>query len=479
VSIVRKHSWDFDVAIVGGGSAGYAAARTVSGFGLKAVVIEGGEKVGGLCILRGCMPTKALLYAAEVKHLAGIAMAWGVKTGKVGVNFRKVMARKNAVIEDFADYRRKQLNEGKFRFIRATARFVDGHTLELNPGGRLTAASIVISTGSVVSPSPLKELDKVGYLTSDTALELDRLPRSLIVLGGGAVGMEFAQCFSRFGVNVSLVQRSPHVLRCFDFDATEVIEKVFQREGIEVYTGTKLLGARRAGRAKEVMFKQGGKIKRVQGEEILFALGRKPNTDSLGLERAGVRLNSGLIEVDAGMRTSVPHIYAAGDCLGMDEIVHIAVQQGEIVGNNIAQPHRLRETDSRLLIEIVFTEPQLGFVGLTERKARAAGIPYIAAKYTFDDHGKSLIMEAKDGFVKLLANPKSGEIIGGACAGPVGGELLHEVVVAMSKRMTVHELAATPHYHPTLAEIWTYPAEELAAMIKMPSKRRIKVQEHY
>jgi pyruvate/2-oxoglutarate dehydrogenase complex dihydrolipoamide dehydrogenase (E3) component len=165
------------------------------------------------------------------------------------------------------------------------------------------------------------------------------------------------------------------------------------------------------------------------------------------------------------MRTSAPHIYAAGDCTGPHEIVHVAIQQGETAAHNIMKPKTLRRLDYRLLLAVVFTEPQVASVGLTERQAKADAKEYLAASYPFNDHGKSLIMEAKDGFVKLLADPRSGEILGGSCVGPVGGELIHEIVAAMAKRMTVAELAAVPHYHPTLAEIWTYPAEELAERI--------------
>ena len=168
------------------------------------------------------------------------------------------------------------------------------------------------------------------------------------------------------------------------------------------------------------------------------------------------------------MQTNLPHIYAVGDCTGRHEIVHIAVQQGEVAGNHVAHPERMKEMDYRLLTEVIFTDPQIAAVGLTEKKAQKRNIPYLAASYPFNDHGKSLIMEAKDGFVKLLANPETGEIIGGCCVGPYGGDLIHEIIAAMHKRMTVHELAAMPHYHPTLAEIWTYPAEELAE--KIPAK---------
>ncbi|PWU16862.1 MAG: hypothetical protein C5B50_12455 [Verrucomicrobia bacterium] len=287
------------------------------------------------------------------------------------------------------------------------------------------------------------------------------------------------------------------------------MEGVFGGEGITVYTGTKLLDAHCVGNQKEIVFEhranevqsprskvqspdrpslrvghqlqssraevqsqdgpslrdgRSGTV-RVQADEIFFALGRIPNIASLGLEKAGVQLEYNRIATNSRMQTSVPHIYAAGDCAGLHEIVHIAVRQGEVAAHNIANPERPKEMDSRLLIEVIFTEPQIATVGLTEKRADVENIPYVVASYPFIDHGKSLIMEAKDGFVKLLADPIGGEILGGCCVGPQGGELIHEIVAAMSKRMTVQELAEMPHYHPTLAEIWTYPAEELAEKV--------------
>ena len=455
---------DFDVAIIGGGSGGYAAARTTACEGLKTVVIDGADELGGLCILRGCMPTKALLYAAEVMHLASHPEAWGIRS-EVTFDFAKVMARKDAMVREFADCRAQQLTNGKFELIRAMARFTDPHALELGDGRKITASHFVIATGSRVAPSPLPQLNEVGCLNSDTALELTKLPRSLVVLGGGAVALEFAQFFARFGAKVTLIQRSPHVLHEMDSDAAAVIEEVFRREGITVYTGTKLLDARKIGALKEVFFQHEGETKRVLAEDIFFALGRVPNVASLALDKIGAQLEFGRILTNAQMQTTAPHIYAAGDCTGLHEIVHIAIQQGEIAAHNILHPDRTKSMDYRLLTEVVFTDPQIASVGLTEKRAHVRNIPYLTAKYPFNDHGKSLIMEAKDGFVKLLAEPHTGEIIGGACVGPAGGELIHEIIAAMHKRMTFHELAAMPHYHPTLAEIWTYPAEELAAQV--------------
>ena len=460
---MRMKSYDF--VAIGGGSAGFNAARVAASLGLNTAIVDGARELGGLCILRGCMPTKALLYAAEVMHLVRHPQAWGIRTEDASFNFAQVMARKDALIKEFADYRAQQLNAGKFKFVRARAHFVDAHTLQLSNGERLCARNIILATGSRIAPTPLPQLDTLDYLTSDTALKLKRLPHSLIVLGGGAVAVEFAQFFARFGVAVTLIQRSSRILHEFDEDAALELEKVFRREGISVYTGTKLLDARRLANHKEIVFSHEGKTVRVHGEEVFFALGRHPNLSGLELEKVGVTIEHTRIVTNARMQTTVPNIYAAGDCTGLHEIVHIAVQQGEIAAHNIARPDHPREMDYRLLTEVIFTEPQIAAVGFTEKSAGVENVPYIAASYPFGDHGKSLIMEAKDGFVKLLADPIMGEIIGGCCVGPHGGELIHEIIAAMHKRMTVQELAAMPHYHPTLAEIWTYPAEELAEKI--------------
>lgn len=462
---LETKQFEFDVAVIGGGSGGYAAARTAAARKLRTVVVDGAHALGGLCILRGCMPTKALLYAAEVRHLARAATLWGMKPSPALFDWSAVMARKDAVIKDFADYRAGQLNAGKFELIRAHARFLDPHTIELSNGRRLTAAHFVISTGSIVGPAPLPELSQVGYLDSDAALELKELPQSLIILGGGAIAVEFAQLFARFEVEVTLIQRSEQLLKDFDPDSAAAVQACFRREGMKVLTGTRLMGARREASRKVVSFLQAGSQHEVSADEILFALGRTPNTASLDLEKAGVVTEKGRIATNRRMQSSVPHIYAAGDCTGPHEIVHLAIQQGEIAAHNIAAPGAPREIDYRLLISVVFTDPQLASAGLTEKAAKETGISYLTASHPFNDHGKSIIMGAQEGCVKLLADPKTGEILGGSCVGPSGGELIHEIVVAMAKRMTVHELAATPHYHPTLAEIWTYPAEELADQI--------------
>lgn len=465
--MLANGSQDCDVAVVGGGSAGYAAARVCAAGGLRTVVVEGGRDVGGLCILRGCMPTKALLYSAEVAHLARHASIFGIQSKSVAIDYEAVVRRKDRLIQDFAQYRKAQLEDGRFGFVRSTARFLDPHTLELADGCKLTARHFVLATGSTISPPPLESLKEAGYLTSDDALILRKVPASLVVLGGGAIALEFAQFFSRMGSKVTLIQRSPQLLRDEDPETAESIQHALAREGIVIHTGTQLLGAERGGVGKRIRFGKAGGEFQVDAEEILVALGRQPNIDGLALEKAGVETPQGRIGVDDRMLTSAPHIYAAGDCVGLYEIVHIAIQQGETAAANILG--RDRRMDYRLISSIVFTDPQVARVGLTAKEATARGIPHLSASYPFNDHGKSMIMEALDGFVRLLAHSETGEIIGGACVGPVGGELIHIIVAAMHKRMTVHELAAMPHYHPTLAEIWSYPAEELADAIPIPT----------
>lgn len=466
----KTHSFDYDVAVLGGGSAGYAAARSTAAAGLRTVVIEGGNALGGLCILHGCMPSKALVYAAEVLHLARISKTWGLRIPKAGFNFKAVMARKKAMVEEFARYRRHELQNGKFRLVRARARFIDPHTVSLSDAAEhspqcLTAKYFVISTGSVAAPAPLPELQEIGCLTSDDALALPQLPKSLIVLGGGPVAVELAQFFCRFNVKVTVIQRGEHLLRGCDPDAAIALQKVFQREGVRLFTNTKLRGAFRTGVEKGIVFQSGKRTKRVAAAEILLALGRIPATAGLGLEGIGVKTEYGRIMTDDLMQTSVPHIYAAGDCTGPHQIVHIGVEQGEIAARNIIHPARKTRIDYRLLCGVVFTDPQVATAGLTEGRAAELNIPYLVASHPFNDHGKAMIMGAKEGFVKLLADRGSGEILGGACVGPSGGELIHEIIAAMYHHMTVAELAAMPHYHPTLAEIWTYPAAELAAKI--------------
>jgi pyruvate/2-oxoglutarate dehydrogenase complex dihydrolipoamide dehydrogenase (E3) component len=373
-----------------------------------------------------------------------------------------LLARKDALIADFAGYRRRQLEDGRFQLLRGAARFEDAHTLHVEGHGPLTAGRFVVATGSVMAPPPIPDLAALGCLDSDAALRLDRVPASLVVLGGGPVALEFAQYFARLGSRVTVIQRGPHLLSAMDADLGEELARALEREGIRVLTGTRLTGADGSPGLRRVRFERAGIAEAVEAEAVFNGLGRRPATSGLGLERAGVRLRaSGHVECDATQRTSAPHIYAAGDCCGPLEVVHVAIQQAEVAARNLLSGDGREEMDDRCRLVGVFTEPGVAVAGMGEREAQRQGRQVKVARYPFNDHGKSMILGCQEGFVKLVADAGSGELLGGACVGPQACELIHEVVVALAARMTAAQLARVPHYHPTLSEIWTYPAEDL------------------
>jgi pyruvate/2-oxoglutarate dehydrogenase complex dihydrolipoamide dehydrogenase (E3) component len=463
---------NYDFVIIGGGSAGYAAARTAAGAGLKTAVIEGGRDVGGLCILRGCMPSKSLIESANRFRAIGHAPEFGLQVENARFDTAKILARKRRLIDEFAEHRRQQLKEGEFDFIRGTGSFIDKTTVRVRDleGGEhtVTAKAFLVSTGSEISFPDIPGLSTAGCLTSDDVLELERIPESLVVLGAGPVALELAHYLRAFGCRITIVQRSAQIARGFDEDAAKVVEQSFRKRGMNIFTKTKVLQVESNGTTSRVIFEHEGIRQTVEAAAILNALGRKPKVARLGLENVGVELADGAIAVNAHQQTSAPTIFAAGDCCGPFEIVHIAIEQGERAARNavrlLQNDPGLESVDYRLKLYVVFTEPQVAVVGLSEFEAKAKNIDYLVASYPFCDHGKSIIMDEMEGFVKLVADKSTREILGASVVGPDASELIHEVVVAMRFHASAGQLATTPHYHPTLSEIWLYPAEELAGI---------------
>ena len=461
----------FDFIVIGGGSAGYAGAATAALLGLKVAVIEGGTEVGGLCILRGCMPSKTLLESGHRAEAIRGAGEFGLRAEYLGADGGAIRARKRRLIGEFADYRRGQLESGRFEFIRGAASFTDAHHVEvrLHDGGLrlLEGRAFLIATGSVITTPPIPGLMETGFLTSDQVLDADHIPESVIVLGGGAIALELASFYAGVGSRVTVIQRSAQVLREMDADVAEALVEALEKRGIRVIRDTALCGVRREGAKKRVEFTHAGQDDTVEADEILCALGRKPNLDGLALERAAVATVKGGIDTDAHQRCGAPHLFAAGDVCGPYEIVHIAIQQGELAARNAARvlgklDGTLETLDYALKLFAVFTHPEVATVGLTERECAEQGIAFTAAKYLFADHGKAMVRGATDGFVKLIVARDTRRILGAACVGLEASELIHEIVVAMHFGATAGDLARVPHYHPTLSEIWTYPAEELA-----------------
>lgn len=457
----------YDFICIGGGSAGFNAARLAASLGRKAAVIDGAKDLGGLCILKGCMPSKTLLYTAEVLHHARTAAKFGLTVRSAQADMKAVHARKKRIIGEFADYRVQALHSGKFDLFRAYAKFEDAHTLALSTGERLRGKFILIGTGSKVSVPPIPGLAAAKFWTSDDVLELDFLPESVIVLGGGIVACELAQFLNRMGTRVVLVQRSRNILRDHSEAASTVVQKAFVDEGIELFAGTQIQGITQDARGTTVKFLHDGKIVTRRAAHLFNALGREPNTQGLDLHAACVRARpNGRIMINRWQQTNVPHIYAAGDCSGPAEIVHIAIQQAELTVRHAFQLKPIKPVDFSLLLNVVFTDPQLATVGRLESQLQESGVEYLTASYPFDDHGKSILMEAKYGYVKVIAEPKRGRILGAEIVGKDAGELIHCFSVAMAQRGTVFDMLRAPWYHPTLAEIITYPLEEIADKLR-------------
>ena len=455
----------YDFVAIGGGSAGYNGARAACAHAGRVALIDGAPELGGLCILRGCMPSKTLLHVAEVLHQARHGDRLGLQIPSAVPDMKRVAERKRRIIADFADYRVKQINSGKYEVHRSQAHFVGPHEVELADGRRLTADRFLIATGSVVNTPPIPGLREVRAWTSDDVLDLDFVPESVIVLGGGIVAAELSQFLVRMGSRVTLIQRSPNILSHHSVESASVIETALRDDGIELLTGTHLKEVEFDGSEYTVRFTEAGQPRVRRALHLFNALGRRPNTDGLNLEAAGVdRLLGGQIRTSPYQQTSAAHIYAAGDCAGPNEIVHIAIAQAEVaVKHAFGKP--AEPVDYSKQIDVVFTDPPLAGIGLSAAKLDSLGIDHVSASYPFNDHGKSILMEAHHGYVRIFADRSYGRILGAEIVGHDAGELIHIFGPVMAMNGTAADMLKAPWYHPTLAEILTYPLEEIVEQV--------------
>ena len=463
----------YDLLVIGSGSAGFNAARVAVSLGKRVAIVDSAPQLGGLCILKGCMPSKTLLYSTEILHLAQKGKTFGLRIPTATVDMKALHARKKKIIGEFADYRSQALESGKYDVYRSHARFLDPHTVALADGRTLTAEKFLIATGSKVSvPATIPGLATTPFWTSDDVLDLDFIPESVIVLGGGIVACELAQFLRRIGAKVTQIQRSKTILKDYSPAASEVVQQAFRDEGIALHTDTHLdkISGDAAGVA--VKFTCGGKTLTRRARHLFNALGREPNTDSLHLAEAGVQLTpAGRVQVNRWQQTTARHIYAGGDVCGPYDLVHLAVAQGELAARHAFGVKGLKPIDPALLLSVVFTEPALASIGEQERELTARGEKYLVATYPFNDHGKSILMEANYGYVKVIAEPQRGRILGAEIVGPPAGELIHIFSGPLAMKATVFDLLRAPWYHPTLAEILTYPLEEIGEQIKKPPQK--------
>ncbi|MHB8432415.1 MAG: dihydrolipoyl dehydrogenase family protein [Candidatus Tyrphobacter sp.] len=484
---MTQHS--YDLVVVGAGSGGYAAARTARELGASVALVDKGP-LGGLCILRGCMPSKALLASSDALYDAREARAIGIDAGNATQDVPFIAARKRGLVRSFAEYRIDGI--ATFPLYEGSASFVSAHELRVchhdaassrhpeHVEGRhtiLQAKSFIIATGSVVAPPVVPGLAEAGYLDSDAVLELERIPKSVIVLGGGYTACELGQFLSRMGARTTMVVRSA-LLSHSDEDVSDTLEAAYREDGIEIVKGARLDRVERRGTEKIVHITVDGVERTVAAEEIFYALGRVPNVDGLKLEAAGVKYGPLRgVEIDATLRSNVRNVFAIGDVTAEFLLVHIAIYQGEVAARNAILDGD-EAADYRVFsAHTIFCDPQVARVGKSEKALKAAKIPYVVGRYDFAEHGKAMCLGKTKGFVKIVADGRSGEILGATVVGTQGSELIHEMIVAMQYRATVQEFMRIPHLHPTLAEIWTYPAEMCAARLgmKAPGDEQMEV----
>jgi dihydrolipoamide dehydrogenase len=451
----------YDAAIVGGGPAGYTAAIRGAELGLKVALIEQSSKLGGTCLHVGCIPTKALLFNAEIWQHFEHAADFGIENiGAPTLNWAAVLARKDAIIAKHAKGLDFLMKKHKIARIEGVGRLAgparEGvHTVEVTNGESLSqvlAMNVILATGSEARLLPgLKAGERI--LTNIEILSIERIPASLIVIGAGAVGMEFASLFSAFGSQVTILEYLPRVVPVEDEEISKEISRLFKKRGIEVNTGAKVEKVEETEAGVKVSFTDAqGKPQLREAEKVLVAVGRAGRTGGIGLEKTRIELERGLIKVDGAQQTAEPGIFAIGDIVaGLPQLAHVGAMSGMIAAAKIAgKPYRPVRRDR--IPGCTYTEPQIGSVGLTEAQAREKGYEVKVGKFPFAGNSKATILGNHDGFVKVVAEAKYGEILGVHILGPQATELIAEAVAVLELEGTVEELMYTIHAHPTLAE---------------------------
>jgi len=446
-------NYDYDIGVIGGGAGGLTVTAGAAQLGAKTLLVEKDDVLGGDCLHFGCVPSKTLIKTAHVYHLMKNSQEFGLPSVDVPpVDFREVSQRIKSVIGTI------QHHDSKERFCKLGAQvefgqptFTDEHSIRLN-GNTYSAKNWVIATGSSPVAPPIKGLGKTPHITNREIFYMDRLPESMIILGGGPIGSEMSQAFCRLGTRVSVVDMAPQILGKEDADMADIVRDVLDSEGVEFYLNSSIEEVNDLGREKEVKIKTGeGDIISLKADTILVAVGRGANTNGLGLEDIGVEYNSRGINVDNRLRTNHKHIYAAGDINGGFQFTHTAGYEGGIVLSN-AVFHLPRKVDYTFLPWCTYTNPPLGSIGMNEKSAKAAGINYTVWTEEFKDNDRSLAEGESIGMIKMILNEKE-KPIGVQILGPHAGDLLGEWVAVLNGKVKLSTLAAAVHPYPTIGEI--------------------------
>jgi len=444
---------EFNLIIIGGGSAAFAAAIKATELGAMVAIVEEGV-IGGTCLNRGCIPTKNLLRASEIYYYSKKNHFQGINLQPRPLDFKRIIEQKDELVKELRKVKYLDILKSNpaIKFIKGRAEFLSDKEIKIGKD-ILKAEKFIIATGASPSILHVEGLDRVEYLTSTEALDLKKLPESMIILGGRFVALEFAQMYSHFGTKVTVLQRSNRIIPDDEEEISIALQKFLKDEGIRIVTGVKILSVKEKGGMKVVTCEIGGKKKNFKAESLLVATGRSPNTKGMELEKIGVKLNDkGAIIVDDEMRTSAPNIFAAGDVTGEPMLVTVAAHQGAIAAQNAIDDCCHRKADLSVVPHAIFTHPQVASVGLKEKEAIDRGYKVKVRVIDFELVPKAAVIRDTRGLIKMVVEDGTDVILGVHILSQDAGDIIHEATLAVKKKMTIHEIIDTIHVYPTLSE---------------------------
>ena len=453
---------EYDVIVIGAGTGGYVAAIRAAQLGLKTAVVEKQKALGGTCLLWGCIPTKALLEHAHALKIAQHAKDWGVTlpAGPVGIDMGQVQTRKDRIVGGLTKGVEFLFKKNKIDWIKGTARLTGNGGVDVFEGEKQTLRArkeVVVATGSTPRGVPGVEIDRRRIITSDEAIQLRDVPKTLVIMGSGAVGVEFASIFARFGSDVTIIELLPRLVPVEDEAVSAELEKSFRKQGITSHTGARVTAARVSGDGVDIEVQLAdGTAKKLRADYLLVATGRAPVTEGLNADGVGLQIEKGYVRVDAQYKTNIPGISAIGDVItlgtpGHPQLAHVSSAEGILAAERIAG-QELRPLNYKHVPGCTYCDPEIGSVGLTEQEAKARGFDVRIGTFPFAVLGRAKMAGETDGFVKIVADKKYDEVLGVHMIGARSTELVAEATVALRLESTVEDLIRTIHAHPTMAE---------------------------